>query len=74
MPEIENNAAADPWGKVRTHFESAGPLGKAARGYRKLLAHYYRLLIPPNARVLEIGCGDGDLLSLLPIPDLVSVL
>lgn len=35
----------------------------AARSYRKLLAHYYNLLIPPEASVLEIGCGSGELLA-----------
>lgn len=34
----------------------------AARSYRRLLAHYYNLLIPADASVLEIGCGDGELL------------
>lgn len=34
----------------------------AARSYRRLLAGYYNLLIPPSASVLEIGCGDGELL------------
>ena len=31
--------------------------------YRKLLAHRYNLLIPADARVLEIGCGAGDLVE-----------
>ncbi len=35
----------------------------ATRGYRELLAHYYNLLIPSNASVLEIGCGCGELLA-----------
>jgi len=35
----------------------------AARSYRRLLAHYYNLLIPADASVLEIGCGDGELLA-----------
>ncbi|MFT3829761.1 MAG: glycosyltransferase [Opitutaceae bacterium] len=38
------------------------PLGAAARSYRSLLARYYNLLIPAEASVLEIGCGDGELL------------
>jgi ubiquinone/menaquinone biosynthesis C-methylase UbiE len=36
-----------------------------ARCYRSLLAHYYNLLIPAEARILEIGCGSGELLALL---------
>lgn len=34
----------------------------AARSYRKLLAHYYNLVIPERSSVLEIGCGSGALL------------
>ena len=37
-----------------------------ALGYRKLLAYYYRQMIPEDASVLEIGCGDGTLLEMLP--------
>ena len=33
--------------------------------YQKQLAHYYSLLISPGKRVLEIGCGTGDLLAAL---------
>ena len=36
-----------------------------ARIYREMLAHYYNLLIPPWASVLEVGCGGGSLLSRL---------
>jgi len=35
----------------------------AARSYRHLLARYYNLLIPADASVLEIGCGNGELLA-----------
>lgn len=51
---------------VRSHFDSpAAVVTPASRSYRRLLAHYYNRLIPPDASVLEIGCGDGRLLSLL---------
>jgi len=39
---------------------------KWSLGYRKLLAHYYRQMIPQDASVLEVGCGDGSLLEMLP--------
>ena len=38
----------------------------ASRHYVELLAHYYRLVIPASASILEIGCGSGELLALLP--------
>ena len=31
--------------------------------YRQLLAHRYNLLIRPDASVIEIGCGTGELLN-----------
>src|SRR5450432_1838813 len=33
--------------------------------YRRRLAEIYRFLIPPGMRVLELGCGQGDLLASL---------
>jgi len=73
MSETETNARLEPWVRVRDHFEESGCLGWAARGYRKLLAHYYQLSIPPNARLLEIGCGDGELLSHLPQREVTGI-
>ena len=52
--------------KIREHFErSPGQLSGASGFYRRLLAHDYNLLIPADSRVLEIGCGGGDLLACL---------
>jgi SAM-dependent methyltransferase len=36
---------------------------ESRRHYHQLLQSYYRFLVPPGARVLEIGCGVGDLLA-----------
>jgi len=33
------------------------------RTYQKLLRYYFGLLIPPGAKVMEVGCGLGDLLA-----------
>ena len=38
-----------------------------------LLAHQYNLLIPADAHVLEIGCGEGDLLNLINATDMVDI-
>jgi SAM-dependent methyltransferase len=48
-------------------FYDAAPVEHkgTGRSYRRLLAHYYNLLIPADASVLEIGCGNGELLSQL---------
>ncbi len=65
--------SAPPSALAREHLQtiaafyetSAGTLTPSARSYRSLLAHYFNLLIPAEASVLEVGCGDGELLSRL---------
>ena len=50
--------------RVRAFYDAAPVEPQAgARAYRSLLAHYYNLLIPHDASVLEIGCGSGQLLA-----------
>ena len=33
--------------------------------YHSLLHRYYKFLIPPGLRIIELGCGHGDLLAAL---------
>jgi SAM-dependent methyltransferase len=60
--------------KLRSFYQSASTQPtKGGCFYRKLLAGYYRDLIPADASVLEIGCGSGSLLGLLPNRDVVGI-
>ncbi len=47
--------------------------GWVARSYRQILAHYYNLLIPASDTVLEVGCAEAGLLSLLNGSEKVGV-
>ncbi len=50
--------------KIRAFYDAAPTTPNYfSRGYHRLLAHYYNLLIPADASVLEIGCGSGELLA-----------
>lgn len=42
---------------------STGGFEILRRGYHDRLAEFYRFLIPPGMRVLELGCAEGDLLA-----------
>lgn len=56
--------ASEHLDRVRAFYDAAPTEPQAgARAYRGLLAHYYNLLIPAGASVLEIGCGSGELLA-----------
>ncbi len=68
-PTVSNQTPA-----VRDHFDhEAKPLSGMAKAYRRLLAHYYALLIPAESSVLEIGCGSGELLKHLPATRKVGI-
>jgi len=59
---------------VVAFHERHGPeLNWFSAGYRKILGRIYRVWVPPQASVLEIGCGSGALLAELPNRDLVGV-
>jgi len=58
---------------IRDFFDRTSAPTRAALDYRELLAHYYNLLIPDNSRVLELGCGRGELLARLRAVDVTGV-
>ncbi len=75
-PELENNGAAlratdgealaaARYRTERINFWNGYVRKPASAGYYRRLAQVYRYLIPPQSRVLELGCGTGDLLAAL---------
>lgn len=48
------------WNRVALAREKSG---RGAAGYHRRLEQIYRNAIPPGLRVLELGCGEGDLLA-----------
>jgi len=50
------------WNNIGKSFETDRSLGG---GYHKILQTYYRSIIPKNMKVLELGCGEGNLLAAL---------
>ena len=50
------------WNNVSSRKDEPKRIGAF---YHKIVQQYYRLLIPENLSVLELGCGHGDLLSAL---------
>jgi len=50
------------WNEFARHIDRWQP---ARRYYRAQLARWFAFAVPPGVRVLEIGCGTGDLLAAL---------
>lgn len=48
------------WDKIACYMDSKRGFSEA---YHKRIEDIYKFLIPPGLRVLEIGCGQGDLLA-----------
>ena len=50
---------------LRAFFDRLAPVRHRWRpaGYHREVTRGYRFFIPPGARVLEVGCGTGDLLA-----------
>jgi len=59
--------------KTRPHFDALPELSGGAISYRRMLAHYFNLLIPEGAKVLELGCGGGELLAQIKGASLTGV-
>jgi SAM-dependent methyltransferase len=59
------------------HWDALADRGDTVRGaaayYHRRLAEVYRFLIPPGQRILELGCGRGDLLAALQPAEGVGV-
>src|SRR5688500_11483464 len=49
----------------RSFYESRAPFRSCELKsyYHKLLHNYFAFFVPPGVRVLELGCGLGDLLA-----------
>mgnify|MGYP000459969061 FL=1 len=50
------------WDRVSSQKVNPERLGAF---YQKLLHHYFTFLVPPDLKILELGCGTGDLLAAL---------
>src|SRR4051794_24087865 len=55
------------------HTRLANWKGALKRAYLREMKRCYRFLVPPQKRILEIGCGSGDLLAALKPSDGVGI-
>lgn len=68
-PLERGEAQADAYAEVAEFFDDFAAREdewlRKTRGYHELVASVCRSLVPPGQRVLEVGCGRGDLLASL---------
>jgi 2-polyprenyl-3-methyl-5-hydroxy-6-metoxy-1,4-benzoquinol methylase len=70
-PANAKGVGAEPSARGRFHEEHRRIWNEAAgargvrRAYHRRLEEIYRFLVSPHKRVLEVGCGEGDLLASL---------
>lgn len=69
MPAFLEPARLEYTQKRRAHWQKIAARKPGATSfsaaYHRWLARTYKFIIPPGARVLELGCGRGDLLAAL---------
>lgn len=65
MATISHFPTANSWLDRRWFYEerAASPANESGHFYHQLLRNYYSFLVPPGAKILEVGCGAGDLLA-----------
>jgi ubiquinone/menaquinone biosynthesis C-methylase UbiE len=63
--------------QLKQHFDIASEkrlmMLKRSKSYHKFIEKYFSLIIPQNCKVLEIGCGTGELLNSLKPKDGMGV-
>ena len=64
---VEDEASRRYFSERVAHWDGVHASRRRGLGgtYHRRLAEVYRRLIPPGRRVLELGCGEGDLLAAL---------
>lgn len=66
IAESLSPAAREHLESVRRFYDRPRRHGLLSARYAALVAARYRLMVHPSDRVLEVGCGRGDLLACLP--------